>query len=450
MKLIRFIPRRSGEHLSSHSGLALIGALLARTELAARANRAELTGCGDARISHGDVLSAMIGLLCLGKPDFEAVETVRDEPFFQASLGLAHCPSSATLRQRLDMADGEFDRMIPEESARLIRNVSSALSTVTTGTGPRVPLDIDVSPFDNSNTRKEGVSRTYKGTDGYAPIFGYLGAREGYLVHAELREGSHHCQKGTPAFLDECLTYSRMITDQPVLVRMDSGNDCRENIRICAKHHVDWLIKRNLRKEKPEMWLEWAQQHGEPEQPRDGKRVWRGSTERAMEDMGPPVRLVYEVIERTIVKGQRLLIPSIEVNTWWCSLPDPEPDVIRLYHDHGTSEQFHSELKSDMGLERLPSGNFLTNALVLLLGMFAYNLLRLCGQESLLDDDGTTEFRPSWRRRQAGRRRIRTVIQDLMYVACRVIRSGRRVFLSFGRFCPWFDVWARLYRSFQT
>ena len=28
-----------------------------------------------------------------------------------------------------------------------------------------VPVDIDVTPFDNSKTRKEGVSRTYKGYD---------------------------------------------------------------------------------------------------------------------------------------------------------------------------------------------------------------------------------------------------------------------------------------------
>jgi hypothetical protein len=50
-----------------------------------------------------------------------------------------------------------------------------------------VALDVDVSPFDNSNTKKEGVSWTYKKVDGYAPIFAYLG-EEGYLVHCELRE----------------------------------------------------------------------------------------------------------------------------------------------------------------------------------------------------------------------------------------------------------------------
>jgi hypothetical protein len=56
---------------------------------------------------------------------------------------------------------------------------------------------MDVSPFDNSKTQKEGVSRTYKGVDGFAPIFAYLGT-EGYLVNLEFREGKQHCQKNTP------------------------------------------------------------------------------------------------------------------------------------------------------------------------------------------------------------------------------------------------------------
>ncbi|MBT9159874.1 MAG: hypothetical protein AAGB97_06145 [Dehalococcoidia bacterium] len=48
-------------------------------------------------------------------------------------------------------------------------------------------VDIDVSPFDNSKTKKESVNWTYKKFDGYAPIFGYVG-QEGYLANLELRE----------------------------------------------------------------------------------------------------------------------------------------------------------------------------------------------------------------------------------------------------------------------
>ena len=63
--------------------------------------------------------------------------------------------------------------------------------------------------MDNSDTRKEGVSRTYKGRDGVMrrcpPILG----QEGYCLEFELRKGKQHCQKDTPALLARVLNTAR-------------------------------------------------------------------------------------------------------------------------------------------------------------------------------------------------------------------------------------------------
>lgn len=40
---------------------------------------------------------------------------------------------------------------------------------------------------------------------------------------------------------------------------------------------------------------------------------------------------------------------------WWTSLAISDLKIIELYEQHGASEQFHRELKTDMDLERLPS-----------------------------------------------------------------------------------------------
>ena len=64
-------------------------------------------------------------------------------------------------------------------------------------------------------------------------------------------------------------------------------------------------------------------------------------------------------------------------------LGDPDTEIIKMYHAHGECEQFHSEIKTDMDLERLPSGKFATNALILELGMVAYNILRMIGYHTL-------------------------------------------------------------------
>ena len=212
MRPVEFIIKEGNELLTSHSGLALIGALLSLTELGKRVDATTLPGCREPKIPHSDIVTAMIGLLCLGKPDFDAIELFRGVDFFAQSLGLGQCPASPTLRQRLDLVNGTFDRIIREESAQLIRRTAKEIGTITTSKGELAPLDIDVSPFDNSKTKKKGVSRTYKGDDGFAPIFAYLG-REGYQVNVEFREGSQHSQKNTPAFLRETIKYAKMITD---------------------------------------------------------------------------------------------------------------------------------------------------------------------------------------------------------------------------------------------
>lgn len=439
-----FQTRQGDEHLSSHSGLALVGALLSKTNTNKRVNQIPIVN--KPPISNGDTIRSMIGLCCLGKPDFDAIEPMREQPFFAKALGLGQCPSSPTLRQRFDMVDGQFDIIIKEESARLIKVVAPVITPIETAKhGDLIPLDIDVSPFDNSNTKKEGVSWTYKNTDGYAPIFSYLG-REGYLVNCELREGKQHCQNGTPKYLEETIHYARLITEEPILVRLDSGNDSKDNIKIFNEKGISFIIKRNLRKESLEGWLQLAKEQGTSQQMRRGKTRWYGQTYVNVDGIDEPVRIVYEVVERTITaKGQMLVVPEIEVDTYWTNLLDSVECIIDLYHDHGTSEQFHSELKSDMDLERLPSGKFATNSLVLLMGMMAYNLLRLCGQESLQEVVG--EQRPAYRKK-VSRRRVRTVMQDLIYLACRIVKGSRQLTLSFGKYSVCANVWRRLYDKF--
>ena len=126
--------------------------------------------------------------------------------------------------------------------------------------------------------------------------------------------------------------------------------------------------------------------------------------------------MVFEVTYRTIAAdGQHLLVPEIEAESWWTSLKLPAKEVIGLYHSHGTSEQFHSEIKSDMDLERLPSGKFATNALILSLGMVAYNILRLVGQQALKEQRRLPVAERAPMAKKVFRRRLRSVIQDLMY-----------------------------------
>jgi hypothetical protein len=77
-------------------------------------------------------------------------------------------------------------------------------------------------------------------------------------------------------------------------------------------------------------------------------------------------RRVYRLTERTIdILGQQMLLAEYVLEGLSTTLPATQAfgaqQIIDLYADHATHEQFHTEFKTDMDLVRLPSGKFDTN-----------------------------------------------------------------------------------------
>ena len=446
----------SDERLITPSGLVFVGQILGKSNFVKKINRAPISNeYLQKQIKNGDILLTYIGMLCQGKPQYEAVREMMDDPdYYKYALGIAYAiPSAETLRQRFDMIGDSLRGDILQANIDMLREMKIEPSALENG---YVPVDIDVTPFDNSKTKKEGVSRTYKGFDGYAPIMAYIGT-EGYFVNTQLRIGKQHCQKETPDFLRKTIELCRQLTDKPLLIRLDSGNDASENIGIFMEesyryNNVSFIIKRNPRKESKEEWL--ASVKGcctNIQKPRDGKTVYIGQTFRDVAYTLPDrtektvgIRTIYEITERTIDKhGQYFIVPDIELGTYWTNLPLSDQDIIDLYHAHGESEQYHSEIKTDMDVERLPSGKFDSNKLVLELTMIAYNILRIVGQESLKKRDDPE-------RKKVRRRRIRTVISNLMQFAGHLTEHAGRLVLSIGRSNRWRFTFKRIYDSLAS
>jgi hypothetical protein len=434
------------EDLNSNGGIALAGALLGGLKTLDKFNNMKMGKIKKGWTSHSGILKSAAGLLVLGRSDFADIELFREDQLFRDALGLHRVPSEETLRQRLDGISTKNDKqtLLDDTVVELLSKVE-CFGREETEQGSYIPLDIDVSVQDNSGSQKEGVSWTYHNLDGYAPIFAYLGT-EGYMLANELRNGSQHSAKGAVEFVERCLDMSDNLGIDPetLLVRVDSGHDDQKFISALLRRNVKFLIKRNLRREPLEQYLAMARRLGEKQHTRDGKNVYRCILSHikpnGLED--EPLFVIVEVTERlTDHDGQPLLVPELEVSTWWTNLGEYEADCIKLYHNHATSEQFHSELKSDMGVERLPSGKFATNALILNLATLAYNCLRILGQRALR----MKELLP--RTFNVARRRLRSVMQDLVHIACKIVSHGNRKYLKFGRNCPWFKVFKELYAT---
>ncbi len=114
-------------------------------------------------------------------------------------------------------------------------------------------------------------------------------------------------------------------------------------------------------------------------------------------------------------------------------------EIIGLNHAHGECEQFHSGIKTDMDLERLPSSKFETNELVLELAV--HNILRMIGQESIGRRGTVTKHK-------VRRRRLRTVIRNRVMMASHVTKHARQLIIGLGRSNTWRYAFSEVYTAF--
>ena len=437
--------------LTPTGGLALVGHFLKTlAPVFADVDKALPVRTG---VATSDIVRSYLGLLVQGKSDFDAIENLRADAFFKRALGIGLLPSSPTLRQRLDAAAPVLAEHVLPMIERLLWRHAPEYGVLPCGW---LPLDIDTFAMDNSGTAKEGVGRTYAGVDGYCPLAAYLG-RHGFCLDLSLRPGTQHSTKGTDEDLRRIVPLAQRLSaagpKAPVLARLDSGFDAAalmasmESLNAPGLPQVDWLIKWNPRcADAAELANERDAAGASWEHPRRGKRVSTWEQEVQVPGVQRTVRRVLRLVERTIgAAGQHLILPEYELDGWTTTLPASldAAAVIALYADHGTHEQFHAEFKTDLDLARLPSGKFDTNALVCRLAALTMDILRLMGQRGLLGADAPV-------RHDAKRRRIKTVMQELIYRAGRLIEHGRQMVLGLGANDRAAAVFMRLHAQFAA
>jgi len=97
-------------------------------------------------------------------------------------------------------------------------------------------------------------------------------------------------------------------------------------------------------------------------------------------------------------------------------------------------KNFHTR-RSDAIVDR----DILLSQIVLLCVMVAFNVLRSIGQEVV----ALAEY--AQKKIKVTRWRLKTVLQEVIYSACRIVSHAGR----FGSHCPWFDVYSRLPQALE-
>lgn len=426
----------SSENISSNGGFSFVSGILDSISEMSLWDKLLAVHC-NTRFSHQAIVRGAIGLMTAGCCDFADIEKFSGDAMFRHLAG-KDIPSQETFRQRMNLlSETNWTPVVDGIVAALLRKAS--LGRISLYGTDYIPLDIDVSVLEDKASNKEGVAMSYHKVKGYAPIFCYAGT-QGHMVANEMRPGSQHCEKGAVEFLRRCVGIMLKAGHKAseLLLRVDSGHDSADFIEAAETLGIKYLVKRNPRRENELQLLDSIRSFEEPEFPRPGKTVYRGiRSDRkpaGMEDFNG--FLVIEGVERTIqADGQRLLIPSVAIDSWWTNLPFSVKECVRLYRDHGTSEQFHSELKSDMGVELLPSGSMATNALVLGLATIAFDCLRLIGDAALV---------PPKKDSDPKRMRLRTVLLDFVKIGCKLVKHANTMLLKVSRCFTYIDALRRV------
>jgi hypothetical protein len=416
--------------LINHIGLAFIAKILNNLRVFSQINLISRFKKNSGFISDYDVVKTVIALITLGKTSFDDVEIYRQDTYFKRVLNLKTVPSSVTIRQRLETYESDMWSVLRQINVDFIFGYFRD-ETIEINGKYYIVVDSDVTPMDNSNTKKEGVSRTYKQFNGFAPMMSYAG-RSGFMINNELRPGDHHSNcEGTHEYFSQTINLVKQLGSYPILSILDSGNDDKKLVAEFRSKDSEFIIKRNLRNESRDKYIAYALEydliHDTAEKQYEGCWKYYSNWSREIDKETIPIAVV--VTEKTMTKGQLMLMPEYEVEVYWNSLDLNAKEVEELYHKHGTMEQYHSEFKSDLDLERLPSGKFSSNYSIMLLGMISFNLLRIAGK-SLLE----TKKVPG---RRGNRLRLRTVIQNVMYMAGQFIAHARRCVLKIFRGYKW-------------
>ena len=95
-------------------------------------------------ISHTDLLRSYLGLLCLGKSDYEDITSMRENDYyFKNSLRISYAPSSERPHQRLDEEAEKYLPIIQKCSVSILKK---GKANITALGASHIPLDANVCP----------------------------------------------------------------------------------------------------------------------------------------------------------------------------------------------------------------------------------------------------------------------------------------------------------------
>ena len=454
---MNIIFEKSNDDLQKHPGMLLVDNLLNDFDFSLFNLLSNKTG-NKRWIPNSSVIKSSIFLQCFAMSDFQNIKEMCKDSLFTSLIGCSLSPETYRLRMDLLAKEKNIKQLIDSLTVNILKKCK--FNTTTINNKEYYTIDIDVTPFENPNVNKEGISCTYKKIDGYAPIMAYLCQ---YALCFDLRPGNQHSEKGAVDFLNRIL---KMVDNigipmNKILVRVDSAHDDAKFTDACLEKHVKFIIKRNHRKETYTEIISEMRSNISPILSKHGNHRFYFCCKKDIvptnakeHDLYVAFKLKEKVEKNSLIQYLSDKDRPCEIISYWTNIDiiDNKKSKIffktaqecdKLYREHATSEQYHSELKNDMNMELLPSKYFATNKLFLHIATVSFNVLRIIGDHAIKNDRNFQHHK----KESTIRIRLRTVIDKICTIAYKIVHHARKLFIKFGKNAFFYETFVKIYRA---
>ena len=358
---------RSSERLTSLGGLVVLEELARAVGLWEDVDRVlEGPKSGRGYAPHAFV-QGLVWMLHAGGRRLEDLRELRAEQEVLGVLGLEAVPDAGTV--------GDWLRRQGERGAEAMQAISRKLVAPCWPSAEELTLDVDATEIE---AEKQEAQWTYHHVQGYMPLVGYV---DGVCVGHEFREGNESPGAGILEFARHC--EAALPAGKKIYFRSDSAAYQAKVINYYSQPgrsfsitaDLDVAVKREIRNLPETAW--------QPYRTSEGIATDReiAETVHSMNGTEQAFRLIvlrWPNPQPSLFEADRYCYHAVAANR-----EEAASAVIWKHNGRGNSENWHKELKSGLGMEQMPCGQFEANAMYFAIGVLAYNLARLLKRQVL-------------------------------------------------------------------
>jgi PII-like signaling protein len=296
--------------------------------------------------------------------------------------------------------------------------------------GDRLVIDVDSTICEVHGYKKQGAGFGYTHVLGYHPILATR-ADTGEVLHARMRKGQAHTQRGVKRFVEELVPRLRRAGATGELVlRCDAGFWSKDTIAILGRLGVRFTmavrtgnqaVARTIAQIDEKAWVSID--------------YTTGAEAQVAECSYKNQRLI---VRRTRLLGsQATLWPDWRHFAFLTDLDGEAVDLDAFHRQHAVVELAIRELKEGSGLAHVPSGHFYANAAWLACAVLAHNLVRWTAALGDITPDDQLVV-------------TRTVRTRVLSVPGRLVNRCGTPTLRGPRLWPWADAFLRGLTALQA